>query len=143
DYNLSVTTWPASGLSSDEHLNQLLNHLKANPNVSILEQYFLTADRIPALDLKMRVGDSYERSRVFVHNNMQYILTCQYASEKADSTLPTRFLDSFVGLSSAPRTNHWQAFKHAIGAFEVQLPNAPEERVMEDTDSSLVDHGPQ
>ena len=143
DYNLSVTTWPTSGLSTDEHLNQVLNHLQANPKVSILEQHFLTADSIPALDLKMRVGHNYEHSRVFVHNNMQYILTCQYASEKADPTLPTRFLDSFVGLSSAPRSNHWQAFKHAIGAFEVQLPNAPEERVMEETDSSFVEHGPQ
>lgn len=143
DCHLSVSTWPAGGLDSDAHLNQVLKHLQANPKVSILKTHFLSANGMPALDLKIRMGDSYERSRVLVHNNMQYILTCQYTSEKADSTLPIRFFDSFVSTSSAPQTNHWRAFKHTIGAFEVQLPNAPEEQTMAFTDSGFVDHGSQ
>lgn len=107
-------------------ISKLLQNFTNNKTDRILSKKNTMVNGLPCTDVVMKTRNGYQRSALFVNNNILYYIYMGNHLKSIQSAYANRFFNSFKSFKPVEKTEReWITFNNDTAAFSVKLPFKP------------------
>jgi len=113
-------------VDAQKAINKIVHNLAKGKTDKLISRKTMIVNGLKATDIITKSGHGYQRSMLFVNNNMLYYLYMGNRLKTLQTDYANRFFNSFTSFKIAEKpAKDWVVFKSDTAAFSVKLPFEP------------------